>query len=98
MDAADRGSHRNRDGGELMPDEATIDVMYSCPVCGLVQVTAKVPVRREGEDVVRWLEATVVPALSSDHDRRSPDCRTQTLSDLMIPLSGCDYIGGPMVQ
>lgn len=71
----------------------TIEVLYSCRVCGLMRVPVQVPARGE-EDVVAWVEKVLTPALVADHKRRSFLCRPDTLSDVMIPVTGADKVGG----
>lgn len=73
-----------------------ITVKYSCADCGLERVSCDVPARGE-EDVIVWMEATASLA-SKDHNRRSPLCRPTTLTELMIPMSGTDRVGGPAIQ
>lgn len=70
--------------------------MYSCAPCGLKRVRLAVPARGE-EDVVAWMESTV-RVVKADHDRRSPHCHPTELTELMIPRTGADRIGGPTVQ
>lgn len=80
-----------------MTHDATVGVRYSCDLCGIkdreVQVQA-----RGGENVVEWMENTCIIALANDHARLSPNCRPQTLTNLMIPVSGADKIGGVIKQ
>lgn len=72
----------------------TIRVLYSCVLCGLRRVPCEVPERAD-EDVVAWMEM-VGRALSADHDRRSPGCHPESLSEVMIPIAGTEKIGvGP---
>lgn len=73
-----------------------ITVTYSCRVCGLNEVGVDVPAR-ESEDVVAWMDRTV-RLVAADHAWRSPDCRTDHLANLKVPLTGAAKIGGPAVQ
>ena len=73
-----------------------ITVLYSCHACGLKRIEVDV-LARENEDVVAWMDA-VGHKLSEDHARKSPHCRPQTLSDVMIPIAGAEKVGGPAVQ
>jgi hypothetical protein len=75
-----------------------IDCMYSCAICGIEKAHVKVGARTEGQDLKEWLESVAAAALSSDHARRSPDCRPPTLTEVYIPVTGAKMIGGPSVQ
>jgi hypothetical protein len=74
-----------------------IQCKYSCFKCGILRQLVTVPAR-EDEDVITWMEKICAPALSADHDRRSPACRITELSEVMIPIDGAEKIGGPPVQ
>lgn len=69
---------------------------YSCAVCSLHRVPLDVPAR-EAESVTDWMTATV-QLVANDHQRRSPGCPAKELTELMIPMSGTDRVGGPVVQ
>lgn len=73
-----------------------ITVLYSCRDCDLERVPCMVPARGE-EPVLAWMDATI-RVLAGDHARRSPACTARKLSDVMIPMTGADRIGGPAVQ
>lgn len=73
--------------------DVTIEVLYSCAGCGLQRVSAAVPARTT-ENVVDWLEKVAARVLSADHQRRSPLCRSTVMSEVMIPISGADRVGG----
>lgn len=73
-----------------------ITVMYSCKPCGLKKIHLAVPARAD-EDVRAWMEATVL-LVKGDHDRRSPHCHPKELSELYIPMTGTNRVGGPTVQ
>jgi hypothetical protein len=75
-----------------------IDCMYSCAVCGISKAHVKVPARLEGEGIREWLEQVAGVALAEDHERRSPGCHPNTLSEVYIPTTGAKFIGGPSVQ
>lgn len=75
-----------------------IIVKYSCVLCGLHKVNCEVPARVEGQDVLDWTRNTLGQALTNDHRRRSPQCNATSASDVMIPISGADMIGGPARQ
>jgi hypothetical protein len=73
--------------------QAAIQCKYSCRKCGIHHQV--VTVRQRGdENVVEWFERTVAPALSADHDQRSPLCIITELSEVMVPTpEGTDRIG-----
>lgn len=75
-----------------------INVKYSCDECGLEKAECEVPARAEDTDVRFWVEYICGSAVRVDHYRRSPGCRANTISNLMIPISGADFIGGPAKQ
>jgi hypothetical protein len=76
----------------------TITVLYSCVSCGLNKIPLDVPARDSpAVDVVLWMQSTV-ERVADDHRRRSPSCDAKKLSDLLIPITGTDRIGGPAVQ
>jgi hypothetical protein len=72
----------------------TIDVLYTCDVCGLTDI--HVPVfARTTEDVVVWLEQVAAPALARDHGWRSPDCPVTSFTNVKVPIpAGTVKIGG----
>jgi hypothetical protein len=76
--------------------ELMITVRYSCSLCGLLRVPCRVPARGE-ENVVLWMEGVVL-RLSDDHARRSPHCHPDKLTEVMIPMSGAEKVGGAPVQ
>jgi hypothetical protein len=61
----------------------TVQVLYSCKGCKLVDAVVTV-VARGDEDVIAWLEG-VKPKIAADHVRRSPHCRAGAC-DLKIPM------------
>jgi hypothetical protein len=74
----------------------TISVLYSCDLCGLVDIPVSVPAR-ENEDVIQWME-TMGVLLSNDHQKRSPHCHPKTLSQVKVPMTGTDKVGGASVN
>lgn len=70
-----------------------VTVLYSCHCCGIRRQEVDVPARGE-EDVLVWMK-TMGEHLSRDHHMRSPHCRPETLSDVMIPIAGTSKVGGP---
>lgn len=73
-----------------------VEVLYSCPLCGLKDIAVRVPAREE-EDVRQWMEATIVH-VADDHHFRRPRCRPDSLHDLKIPMIGTDKVGGASRQ
>lgn len=69
---------------------------YTCKPCGLKRISVEVPARLT-EPVEEWMDATV-RLISADHKLRSPLCRASKMSELMIPMTGTDRVGGPTVQ
>jgi hypothetical protein len=63
----------------------TIQCKYSCFKCGIHRQIVTVR-GRITEDVVEWLNTVCAPALSADHDRRSPACRITRFDEVMVPL------------
>ena len=77
--------------------EQTIDVKYSCAACGIHRIVVQVPAR-QAEGVIDWVEKTMAQAISDDHTQRSPHCPSRTMSEVMIPMTGAEKVGGPAVQ
>jgi hypothetical protein len=75
----------------------TIRVLYSCAGCGLKDVAMDVPVRVEGEEIVPWMQSTVM-LLSADHRRRRPSCTAIAMQEVKIPITHADRVGGPSIQ
>ena len=74
--------------------ELKVTLKYSCALCGVKRAEVPVPARGP-EDVVAWLKGAAIPVLMNDHARRSPGCRAQEFSEVMIPTTGTDRIGEP---
>lgn len=75
----------------------TISCKYSCVLCGLRNVAVAVKAREE-EQVTEWMDRTCVPTIMADHHQRSPQCYPESLTNIMIPVTGADRIGGPNLQ
>src|SRR5260221_6853810 len=71
----------------------TITLMYSCTACRLNRVEVRIPARIN-EDVVWWMKNVVTKRLDADHSDRSPYCPAESLSAVLIPISGADRLGG----
>ena len=74
----------------------TITVFYACTSCGLKEVALSVKTRGE-ENVIEWLE-TVKAEASFDHALRSPNCKSNKMNYLKVPLAGRDKVGRPIVN
>jgi hypothetical protein len=77
--------------------ELKIGVQYSCRKCGLADIEVQVPARGT-EDVIAWMNNTLLPGLVRDHHSRSPRCHPDTLSTVKIPMTGTDRVGGASAQ
>lgn len=75
----------------------TILCKFTCTTCGLRRIPISVQAREASEDVVDWMNG-VVRQVGEEHQRLSPGCPAKELSELMIPMSGTDRVGGPVVQ
>jgi hypothetical protein len=71
---------------------ATIQVKYTCGVCGVTRRVVSVPARTI-EDVNIWMDQTVL-LLMADHQRVSFGCVAREFKELMIPVTGASKIGG----
>ncbi len=80
-----------------MSDVIKIPVRYSCTLCGTLKQTVQVPAREQHEDLKRWMDKTI-RLLGKDHHARSPLCMPKELHDLMIPVDGAEWIGGPPIH
>ena len=72
----------------------TITCKYSCKACGLNRVALEVSARQL-QSVTVWMEETA-QCISADHRRRSPHCHAPTMTELLIPMTGTDRVGGPV--
>lgn len=70
-------------------------LMYSCKLCGLHRVKVPVRSRETEESVTAWMDHTI-HMIAFDHRRRSPVCQAKEITEVMIPLTGTDRIGGPV--
>lgn len=76
-----------------MTDNLDLEVRYTCPRCGLIDVCVGVRFREEAESVVKYVQEVVLLAIGQDHHHRSPRCSAPTV-DLKIPLpTGTEGIG-----
>lgn len=74
-----------------------LTVLYTCDSCGVSDRGVSVAAREADEDVVAWVGQVAV-LVGRDHARVSPDCHVETLTNLKIPVSGADHIGGVTKQ
>lgn len=71
-----------------------ITMTFSCKECGLVKQPVQVPARETVEhDVVHYMKNVVTPIIADEHRRLSPNCKAETITDLMIPIDGAEFIG-----
>lgn len=74
-------------------------IRYSCKACGIKRAETLVTYRERGADIVDWMKQAVEPVLAYDHLERSPDCDTDQLSEVMIPVPpGIHGIGERITQ
>lgn len=76
--------------------QTKITCKYSCHLCGLKAVEVAIPARGD-EAIMAWMK-TLGECLSADHRARSPHCHPNMLSDVMIPTTGRNKVGGPMLS
>ena len=74
----------------------TIQNKYSCIECGLSDTCCEVTARSE-EDVLVWMDYLIL-AIAYNHSMRSPHCPAKSITDIKIPISGADKIGGVAIQ
>lgn len=70
-----------------------VQVKYECKTCGSGQRTVTVVARRDGQDVVAYVENVVGMAVARDHAVKSPLCRAKKISNLMIPVDDSGVVG-----
>jgi hypothetical protein len=81
-----------------MTEIAYITCKYSCDECGLHRVEVTVPARPKSMDIARWVQNVAAYMVYADHSCRSPKCRSNTMSEMMIPITGAEILGGPSVS
>ena len=77
-------------------DTPTITLIYTCVPCGLHNVTLNVKARQE-ESVTEWMDS-ILPLIAQDHSSRSPRCIARELTNLKIPITNAEKIGGVTIQ
>lgn len=75
-----------------------ITCKYSCDECGLKRVEVQVPARPEAMEVTRWVKEVAAYVIYADHSCRSPECKSNMMSEMMIPMTGAKVIGGPSIS
>ena len=78
-----------------------ITIRFTCHKCGLLNQQVAVRPRREGEDLDRFLEDVVTPALGGQtHHALRPLCQANRLSELLIPTTdkGAGYADVPTLH
>lgn len=73
-----------------------ITVLYSCAQCGANNRQVEVPARTT-ENLMDWMHNLGI-ALSKDHDKNSPGCHVRSLTEVKIPATGVDRVGGAPVN
>jgi hypothetical protein len=69
-----------------------IELRYKCG-CMSEETTLMVRERRAHEDIIRWMDFVVRPALGIDHQKRSPLCRADKVEYLKVPVEDEKPIG-----
>ena len=72
-----------------------MNVSYKCG-CMDAEVTIAVPDRRDGQDIVDWMENVVGEALGRDHRARSPQCRSDKTEYVKIEIDQSSGMIGRM--
>jgi len=69
----------------------TVNVLYTCRKCGLIDKSVPVAERADGQDIADWMMVVQI-ALSADHDRISPRCHIVKFTNCKIPLAHGDDV------
>jgi hypothetical protein len=72
-----------------------IECLYSCKLCGLLEVSVRVPAREENQDIRAWMEQVLIVGIANNHSLRSPGCLAKVITEICIPITGVKYLGGP---
>lgn len=73
-----------------------IPVVYTCGKCRVHDATVQVEERKEGQDVVEWMEQVCIRALMRHHAQRSPYCNADKFQTIKIPTQNRKVVGGPV--
>lgn len=76
----------------------TIEVKYSCPLCGTKDRDVTVIARDPNVDVVQWMNTVCIIALGDDHHKHSPRCLPQRLHDIKVPIGAYNLVGTAAVN
>jgi len=60
-------------------------IKYKC-YCMQDEVDLVVQDRRADQDIIEWMEETVRPALTKDHQQRNAACMSQKMEYVKIPV------------
>jgi len=79
-----------------MPLKPTIQVLYSCVMCGIQD--RKVVMEARGEETAAAWTKKLAIKLKGDHSMKSPLCRAKELSKVKVPVADApDYrVGEPI--
>jgi hypothetical protein len=63
-----------------------IKIRYSCcnPNCSCQEQLVTIRARSDTEDVVKYMQETVTPALVSHHKKKSPNCPARKMKGVII--------------
>lgn len=74
-------------------DTPTIEIKYSCKLCGLHRRKLRVRTRKENEGIVEWFKDVVVMAIAVNHHEVSPACTNRKIEEVMIPIENDKRVG-----
>lgn len=83
-------------GVEKAMNGETIELLYTCGTCTVIDRPLTVPVRGE-EDVKAWMDATI-KLLVIDHQKQTPGCTATSFKMVKIPSDNRTKVGGPVVN
>lgn len=69
-----------------------IKIRYSCSNvhCCCQERLVIIRAREKTEDVIKYMQETVTPAIAHDHRKLSPKCKTLTMKGLLIGMGPKD--------
>lgn len=76
---------------------SAIEIQYTCRLCGIRRAIVPIRERGETEAIMEWMEM-LRSAVGQDHQKRSPICVAAKIDDVLIPMTGRKWVGGPVVQ
>ena len=71
----------------------TVRCLYTCELCGIDHQPVDVPSRGASEDIVDWVGETLAKAIYVDHSARSPLCKAEKISKVVIPMKPGEPVG-----